>query len=156
MLSNTIQLFIDVDEPYPSIHRTQSYHFICEQILLDFIKRRESRRVHPTRRGRRNQVQNIARIEGSIVLWFFTVPRHKYNDDEYNGDQRYDGRRDESANNCWVRLGEAVRRGGVDAGGRDAHARWDDAGTSRIQTILILRVHGTYELGIKKELSEHV
>ena len=99
-------------------------------------------------------MQNVARIEGSIVLWFFAVPRHKYNDDEYNGDQRRDRRRDESANNCSFWLGEAVRGGGVDASCRDAHAWWDDAGTSRIQTILILRVHGTYELGTKKELSE--
>ena len=48
------------------------------------------------------------------------------------------------ANNCSFRLGEAVRGGGVDAGCRNAHAWWDDAGTSRIQAILILRVHGTY------------
>ena len=71
-------------------------------------------------------------------------------------DQRCDGRCDESTNNCSFRLGEAVRGSGVDAGCRNAHAWWDDTGTSRIQTILILRVHGTYKLGTKKKNYQNV
>ena len=67
-------------------------------------------------------------------------------------DQRCDGRCDESTNNCSFRLGETVRGSGVDAGCCNAQAWWDDAGTSRIQTILILRVHGTYKLGTKKRI----
>lgn len=152
MLSDTIQLlFTDVDESYSSINRTQSYHVIFEDILVEFIKRREISRLHSTRRGCRNQVENVTRIEGSILLRFIAVPRHKYNDDEYNGHQRCDGRRDKSTNNCCVRLVEAVRMGRVGAGCRDSHTWWDDAGASRIQTILILRVQGTYELGTEKK-----
>ena len=83
MLSDTIHLFIGGREPYStvnSIHTTNFYLGFVARIFLDFIEPRESR-LHPTRRGCRKQVENVARIEVSIFP-FFVVPRRKRNADK--------------------------------------------------------------------------
>ena len=90
-------------------------------------------------------MENVARIEISTVLQFFVAARRKNSDDEYNGDQGYDGRRNECANGC-CGLVKPDGGSGVDALCRDAHALWDDAGTSGVQTVVVLCIHGTYEL----------
>jgi len=141
-----IHLFISVDEPYSTtvnpLHRTQFYH---ARIILDFIEKGESCLLHPTRRRRRNQMENVARIEVPIVLQFFVAARRKNSNDEYNGDQGYEGWRNECANGCYSRV-KADGGGGVDALCRDAHALWDDARTFGVQIVAVLCIHGTYEL----------
>jgi len=90
-------------------------------------------------------MENVARVEILIVLQFFVAARRKNNDDEYNGDQGYDGRRNECANGCYGRV-KADGGGRVDALCRDAHAWWDVARASGEQTVAFLCIPGTYEL----------
>jgi len=78
-------LFIAINEPCSTsnpLYGTQFYLDVLECTTLDFIKGGECSRLHPTHRGCRNQVEDLARVEVAILLWFFAALCRKYNDDD--------------------------------------------------------------------------